>query len=267
MFVFWCLMRALPLILPSIPFGSTIVMCLSSAQIGTTWVKFPEDLNPSYRRFLISQGGKRASVLELIGENIPYRNICEYNHPGQSCLTHGVIYITKSFMRGVKLYAPLQLLFYIFSSRRSVSYSLLGLVRSSAFMAFYCSFCWVATCIGFSKYIVHPSKRLTPTALFSRLWLAGLAVLIEKPSRRPELAQYCATYALDTVYNHCVNRNIIKPNHQYIGTLVLCFSWFILLWNFREQPTILSKWLLGIVDKEKLESNSEHPQELSPQAL
>lgn len=248
-FVLWCLMRALPFILPSIPYGSTLAMCLASTQIATAWVKRPEELNQSYRKFLISQGGKRASTLEIMkNSSLPASLVCQVNHPGQSCLEHGITYTTKSFFRGMRLYAPLQLLFFIMSSNRSVKKSLIGLLKSSLFMMFYCSSAWVLLCLNFKKPFVSEFSKFDSKALYLRLWISGLGVLIENPSRRRELAQYCCTYAADSLYRRGVVEGKVSPNLS-IGKLILAFSWFLLMWNYESQPKVLSKWLLGLRDK------------------
>ena len=249
-FVLWCLMRGLPFILPRIPYGPTLAMCLAATQIGTTWVKRPLELDQSYRKFLISQGGKRASVLEMFGnEDIPVRMLCAINHPGQSCSGHAVRYCLQSFLRAVKLYAPLQLAFFIMSQNRSVKKSLIGLLKSSLFMVFYCASAWVILCINFKKPFVSDHSTISTKALYMRLWISGLGVLIENPSRRSELAQYCCTYAADSLYKHGLVRGMYTPNRA-IGIAVLAFSWFLLMWNHRSQPKVLSKWLLEFKAKE-----------------
>lgn len=250
-FVLWCLMRAIPFILPQIPYGSTIAACLAATQIGTTWVKRPEELDQSYRKFLISQGGKRANILETFkNPEIPTRLICYLNHPGETCTQHGIKYCSKSFLRGMKLYAPLQLAVFIMSKNRSVSKSFIGLIKSSTFMMLYCASAWVLLCINFKRPFTNENSTISIKALYCRLWVCGLAVLVENPARRSELAQYCCTYAADSLYKRFLVEGKVKPNH-FIGVLTLAFSWFLLMWNHEQQPKVLSKWLLGFNVKEK----------------
>ena len=242
LFVCWFLTRAGSLVIPKIPFGSTIGLCWASSQIGASWVRSPDDLDPSYRKFLGIQGGKSMKILNKLRGTVYIHDLCNINHPGKSCSTHATLYFVESFKRGLKLYAPLQLILFLLSSRKSVKYSLIGLLRSSLFMAVYCSFCWSSICVTYSKLLTDQNSKLTAKSLYLRGWTAGLALLIEKESKRGELAKYCITYALDTLYRHYVIRGIIQPNkniHQFIS----CICWFIMLWNFKKQPKYLTDFL------------------------
>ena len=56
---FWCLVRALRCLpWPNIPYGSTIVMCIATAQIITSWIIRPEHLPKGYTNFLHVHGQK-----------------------------------------------------------------------------------------------------------------------------------------------------------------------------------------------------------------
>ena len=61
-----------------------------------------------------------------------------------------------------------------------------GLLRSSLFLSLYCTLAWRGACTGFTA-----SGRTTGGVIAASCWVAGLAVLVEKRSRRMELALYC----------------------------------------------------------------------------
>jgi hypothetical protein len=62
----------------------------------------------------------------------------------------------------------------------------LGMLRSSAFLALYCTLAWRGLCAG-----VNGAGRTTGAVITLSCWTGGLATLVEKKSRRMELALYC----------------------------------------------------------------------------
>ena len=68
-----------------------------------------------------------------------------------------------------------------------------GAGRSSAFLAAYCACAWLAP-DALQRLVFGTLSGWTVSASVP---LAGLAVLIEKPSRRQELGVYCASRALE----------------------------------------------------------------------
>lgn len=69
-----------------------------------------------------------------------------------------------------------------------------GVLRSSLFLSLYVSLAWRGACTGFAV-----AGRSTGAVIASTCWLAGLAVLVEKKSRRMELALYCLSRVSCTV--------------------------------------------------------------------
>lgn len=60
------------------------------------------------------------------------------------------------------------------------------MLRSSLFLGLYCTLAWRGVCTGF-----RASGRTSGAVIAGSCWVAGLAVLVEKRSRRMELALYC----------------------------------------------------------------------------
>ena len=60
------------------------------------------------------------------------------------------------------------------------------MLRSSAFVALYVALCFAGLCA-----LSNVTGKVTRPQLLAGATLAGLAVLVEKPSRRSELAMYC----------------------------------------------------------------------------
>jgi len=67
-----------------------------------------------------------------------------------------------------------------------------GALRSSAFLALYCALAWRGACTGFQM-----TKITSGPIIAASCWLAGLATLAEKKSRRMELALYCSSRAIE----------------------------------------------------------------------
>lgn len=144
-------------------------------------------------------------------------------------------------MKAVKLYAPLHLVLFAMSKRRSVSSFFMNLSRSAVFLTAYCA---MALCSGCVIYRFIPRSRLT---LISHTWLAGLPILFERQGRRVELAAYVTTYALDSLYRMTVKRGMVRSGgHPIIGRLTLIVCSGLLLHHAGQLPPLISQWLLGV---------------------
>jgi hypothetical protein len=102
--------------------------------------------------------------------------------------------------------------------------------------------------------------------MFFHVWFAGLATLIERPSRQPELAgkyfnsalklgknimlitknlAYCATYALDSVYATAKMNNWIAPWPMLTKVLIV-ISCSVMLHFYKQQTAVLTSWVLDL---------------------
>eukprot|EP01121_Diplochlamys_sp_Union-15-3_P019753 TRINITY_DN7517_c0_g1_i1.p1 TRINITY_DN7517_c0_g1~~TRINITY_DN7517_c0_g1_i1.p1 ORF type:complete len:283 (-),score=2.84 TRINITY_DN7517_c0_g1_i1:28-876(-) len=237
--VFWCLMRALRCISPSVPYGSVIVMCLSAAQILSAWIVAPHELSPTYLKFLNHHGGQSRELLNsLTSINC---TPCTVLHPGISCTKHFPIFFVDGFLRALRVYTPLYLAFLLFSGNKSILNFVKNVVRSSAFLSAYCALSWLSACI-FYNTTQQPVGRLQ---LLLHTWLGGLATLLERPSRRPELAVYCATYALESIYRHFRNRGIF-PRLPWLGMITMICSFSIMLYHTDQMPVFVKNFLFRV---------------------
>ncbi|KAL6075939.1 hypothetical protein QOT17_003249 [Balamuthia mandrillaris] len=139
--------------------------------------------------------------------------------------------------------------------REAVPVYISNLMRSSAFLATYCTVAW-ASCYPYytflwwlNRHITTPSYRFVlrptrgPTMFYCMI--AGLAVLIEKPRRRSMLAAYCLTYALDSLYRGLLRHTTVRPS-PLVAFVLMTFSAAVMVQHHRNQPAFLIKWLLGI---------------------
>ena len=106
------------------------------------------------------------------------------------------------FLRALPLYAPVHLVpLLLFSSQRllrrplqSLGGSAFSIARSSAFLSTYCTMGWVGLCSWANLHRLFPA--VVPLSEFQAVAagvLCGVAVLLEKRSRRIELALYTTT--------------------------------------------------------------------------
>ena len=64
-FTIWAAIRALRCILPDIPFGSVIGMVVAAPFILPPYVFAPDELHPTYAKFLLIHGGQSKEVVKV----------------------------------------------------------------------------------------------------------------------------------------------------------------------------------------------------------
>jgi hypothetical protein len=64
-------------------------------------------------------------------------------------------------------------------------------------------------------------------------------------SRRSELAAYCATYSVDCIYKYLVKHGHVRPINS-VGTVLAAFALGLMFKNHKDQPVLLTRWILGI---------------------
>jgi len=248
----WLLVRALRFSLPSIKHGDIIIMCLSASQILSSWIRAPEDLAPSYLHFLYHQGGKSKKLLKIYLPGNPIQAIpCDYSHPGYSCWSHVPYYFLGGLRRALPVYIPVHLISLFLSRRKSLSIFFLNLIRSSMFLSGYCTLAWFSSCMYFRMYPGVTRKKLLVCT-----WFSGLSLLLEHPSRRPELAAYCLTHAIHSIWNFGKKKKYVSPNN-FMASLLMMISIGILLHHWKNQPQFITKYLYGLNSKKETKNKPQ----------
>jgi len=243
--VFWILIRAFYNVVPSIPLGSTIVMCLSASQLLSSWIFAPPtQLNKSFRSFLNWQGGQLVDDINFYQRFEPpgLNNACFLIHPDSSCGFYSIHFFLSGLYRALRLYLPLYGLLFITSQKKSIYHLLENLVRSCFFLSAYCTLGWASACV---YYKIKP--EISRKSLAMHTWISGLAVLLERPGRRSELAIYCLTYAMDSLYRW-YKETYKESGFQLPTRLLLVLSGSILFHHHLNQPSFVMKWLLQLKD-------------------
>lgn len=266
-FVFWIAVRALRCVweesalnawTSKIPFLPTIVMCWSANEILCRWIRTPHHLDPSYKRFLDIQGGRPMFYYDAMRNRAS--PVSDPMRAFGFGLSDAISFMPAAMKRAARLYAPLYALLLAVSmlqarnrtperAKRALSNFVTNLFRSSAFLAVYCTMAWTSFSVWpFSRiYSVDPANSyMLGRNLAWHGWMSGLATLIERKERRPELAAYCASYALDGMWTGTTLRlGVPERLKTVIMSLLLISSCAALIHYHSKQPAVVTKWLLG----------------------
>ncbi|KAJ9509276.1 hypothetical protein QJQ45_001728 [Haematococcus lacustris] len=193
-------------------------------QIVYSFIMQPSSLPPSYIRFIMRQAGKEPHVWTAVREQA-LRNWrllglglhvpptaqalllgqpltpCEFWHPGQSCLEHTLTNVPASYARALAVYVPVYLVPALLVHRQKLASQpqlLLpklaqGIGRSALFLTAFIALAFGSVCAGFAVTGVSTGPLIAACTA-----AGGLAVLLEKKSRRMELALYCLSRAAES---------------------------------------------------------------------
>jgi len=251
LFAIWLLVRAIRCITPHIPFASTFTMCLSASQILSSYARAPKELDGAYYKFLKIHGGLPKENLHVLLTKNDIKNLCTITHPGKTCKKYLFGFFFEEFQRAMRVYVPLYVVFFIFSRSKNIKFLVENLLRSSAFLAAYCTLAWGSGCLF---HRIFPNTFVSRKSLFFHTFVSGLATLIERRNRRNELAAYCATYALDSIMKSITASDTI-PEIPYFTPFIFCIALAILVKHRKQQPWIFSHFMLG--DEHKSKKNDE----------
>ena len=220
--------------------GDTLMMCLSSSQVLYSWIMVPKALGSSYVSFLNVHGGKPtwvyAALRHIVESNAAGARVdvsrilpASVRQPGEprgwqrartitpiilrdghSFWTHGLTFLLEAYRRSLPVYLPVYFVPALLVHRKSflnsdlklVKKSLQGAARSSLFLASYCTLAWQACMAGsVVSSALFGRQSLNGAWLYAITAAPGLATLLEKKSRRMELAVYVASRAVESWVN------------------------------------------------------------------
>jgi len=241
-FIIWLLLKTIRTMIPNIPGGSTLIMCVAASQLLSQWWLNPRTHSPSYRSFLVTQSGRTSEELAQLHQlvPIPVHTTCEINHPEQSHLT----FLIRQFIPGLKtaipLYLPVHLFGQLTAKKKSLAVFLENVIRSSVFLALY----------GVVMYSGHCFlSSITPGFSRSQMMIAsfwcGLTTLIERESRRAELAHYCTAQAINCFWRNLIFEGKVR-SRPWVGQLILSIAVSSMVGTFEKQPAFIMKNLFGL---------------------
>ncbi|CAM6126178.1 unnamed protein product [Calypogeia fissa] len=272
--------------------GDTFLMCLSSSQILYAWIMYPKSLPSSYISFLNKHGGKDTSIIHAVkalalkkglpeklsavtqhyhsrGVNVDLTSDiklpCQIIHGGQGCEEHFLSFIKDSYLRSLPVYLPVYLVPALIVHRQGLfarplpllSKTLLGTARSSLFLATYCASAWLWTC-----WLFRGAGQCNPFLVAAGTFPTGLAVLLEKKSRRMELALYCFSRAIESFAICASDSSLLKqrelriPNR--VDVVLFSIATSIIMHCYAEERDVFRSkylnvldWVFGIPDPKK----------------
>lgn len=250
-------------------YGDTLLFAVASAQVMYAYVIRPETLPPSYLAFIerISPIPKnvigsvrdccrnRPVDMETLknhcrkhGRDLPLANNrpgtipCAIMHPKhESCLVHNQAVFVKAFRSTFPLYLSLSTVpVLVFNTNafmqkplRSVGRSLLSAVQSTTFLSAFVSIYMGAVCLH--RKLELPDHKLN---YFVGGLLSGCALLVEKKSRRSELALYVMPRAIDALFLSMVDRKYLPSiPHGEVVLFSLCMGSLMYYYD-HEQGTV-----------------------------
>ncbi|KAL0661724.1 hypothetical protein Bca4012_098561 [Brassica carinata] len=259
--------------------GDLFLMCLSSSQILSAYILKQESLPSSYKSFLNKHSGKDLSILQGIKDLAsakPFTNLraiekhyksvgldikldpnmkipCSMIHGGESCTKHGFTFFLQAYMRALPVYVPVYLIPALIVHRQDLlkkQYSILGkglfgTARSSLFLSTYCTSAWVWTCLLF-RTLDTCNIPLVAIATFP----TGLALAIEKKSRRIEISLYCLARAIESFFTSMTEAGYIRPPKilRRADVVVFSVSTAIIMHCYAQEREVFRSKYLNVLD-------------------
>ncbi|KAK4352404.1 hypothetical protein RND71_027922 [Anisodus tanguticus] len=233
--------------------GDIFLMCLSSSQILSAYILKQDSLHPSYKSFLNKHGGKAQVILQGVrdlacGNSVvnldaienhykssgvdikldPQMKVpCSIIHENQGCGAHFISFLIQAYKRALPVYLPVYLVPALIVHRQGLlkrpntiwAKGLLGTARSSLFLSVYCSSAWLWTCLLFRLF-----KRCNIPMVALGTFPTGLALAIEKKSRRIEISLYCLARALESFFTCMADVGYLPQSEKLKRADVVIFS-------------------------------------------
>ncbi|CAN8314237.1 unnamed protein product [Cochlearia groenlandica] len=259
--------------------GDLFLMCLASSQILSAYILKQESLPSSYKSFLNKQGGKDLSIIQGVKDLASaqpftslraiekhYKSVgvhikldpnmkvpCSIIHGKESCTKHSIIFFFQAYKRALPVYIPVYLIPALIVHRQDLlkkQYSilgkgLLGTARSSLFLSTYCTSAWAWTCLLFRTFETC-NIPLVAIATFP----TGLALAIEKKSRRIEISLYCLARAIESFFTCMTDAGYIRPPKflRRADVVVFSVSTAIIMHCYAQERDVFRSKYLNVLD-------------------
>ncbi|KAE9608195.1 putative transmembrane protein [Lupinus albus] len=259
--------------------GDIFLMCLSSSQILSAYILKQESLPSSYKSFLNKHGGKDMVVLngvKDIASGKPFTNLeavekyyktmgvnmkldpnmkvpCSIVHGNQSCTGHFFSFLLQAYKRALPVYLPVYLIPALIVHRQGLlkrphsilAKGLVGTARSSLFLSMYCTSAWMWTCFLFSLF-----KRCNIPMVAMGTFPTGLALAIEKKSRRIEISLYCLARAIESFFTCLADEGYLPQSRKIkrADVVVFSLSTAIIMHCYAEEREVFRSKYLNVLD-------------------
>ncbi|GAV63569.1 hypothetical protein CFOL_v3_07087 [Cephalotus follicularis] len=259
--------------------GDIFLMCLSSSQILSAYILKQESLPPSYKSFLNKHGGKDAVILQGVKEianGLPFTKLeaieryykaigydikldpemkvpCSIIHGNQSCSGHFASFLIQAYKRALPVYLPVYLIPALIVHRQDLlkrpytilGKGILGTARSRLFLSIYCTSAWMWTCILFRIF-----KRCNIPMVAMGTFPTGLALGIEKKSRRLEISLYCLARAIESFFTCLADVGYLPRSRKVkrADVVVFSLSTAIIMHCYAQEREVFRSKYLNVLD-------------------
>ncbi|KAJ4952967.1 hypothetical protein NE237_029799 [Protea cynaroides] len=259
--------------------GDIFLMCLSSSQILSAYLLERDSLPRSYKSFLDKHSGKDSVILQGIKEiacGMPFTNLegiekyykskgvdikldpqmkvpCSIIHEHQSCGAHIISFFIQAYGRALPVYVPVYFIPALIVHRLDLlkrsnticGKGLLGTARSSLFLSAYCSSVWFWTCFLFRIF-----KWCNIPMVAMGTFPTGLALAIEKKSRRMEISLYCFARAIESFFMCMVKAGLLPwPKRvKRADVVIFSLSTAIIMHCYAQEREVFRSKYLNVLD-------------------
>ncbi|VFQ86735.1 unnamed protein product [Cuscuta campestris] len=260
--------------------GDLFLMCLSSSQILSAYILKQNSLPLSYKSFLNKHGGKDLVILNGVKDlacGRPVKNLhaieryykstgidlkldphmkvpCTMVHGDQSCGAHFLTFLIQAYKRALPVYLPVYLIPALIVHRQGLlkrPYTILwkgifGTARSSLFLSMYCASAWLWTCILFRIF-----KRCNIPTVAVGTFPTGLALGIEKKSRRIEISLYCLARAIESFFTTMADVGCLPQrmkNMKRVDMVIFSISTAIIMHCYATERDVFKSKYLNVLD-------------------
>lgn len=258
--------------------GDSLLFALACAQVMYAFIMRPESLPKSYRDFIQKTGPVAAPVYKAVRESCRGSRVdveslsaylsskgvsssinleefpsiipCSLIHPNtDSCLTHNARAASATFRKTFPLYFSLTLVPFVVlhlqkfmdSPARTCWHAVRGAVRSTAFLSAF---------VGIFQGVICLHRKVASKDHKLIYWIAGgvaaLSVLLEKKSRRKELALYVLPRAGDSLWYILVNRHLL-PSIKNAEVALFCGCMGGIMYYLEHEPDTMAPFLRGLI--------------------
>lgn len=261
-------------------YGDIFLMCLSSSQILSAYILKQDSLPPSYQSFLHKHGGKDMAIIQAVKElacGMPISNLemiennyrslgvninldpnmkvpCSMVHGNQSCQMHVISFLLQAYKRAVPVYLPVYLVPALIVHRQDLlkrpstilQKSIFGIARSSLFLSTYCASAWMWTCILFKIF-----KICNIPIVAMGTFAPGLALAIEKKSRRMEISLYCLARAIESFFICMSDVGYLPPSVRMIkraDVVIFSLSTAVIMHCYAQEREVFRSKYLNVLD-------------------
>ncbi|XP_048326477.1 uncharacterized protein LOC125421452 isoform X1 [Ziziphus jujuba] len=258
--------------------GDSLLFAFACAQVMYSFVMRPESLPKSYQDFIQKTGPVAQPVYKAVRDccrgypvdivslsaflserkksnhveltEFPSIIPCSIIHPDtNSCLAHNADATTATFRKTFPLYFSLTFVPFVVlhlqkfmdAPARTCWLAVKGAVRSTAFLSAF---------VGIFQGVICLHRKVSPKDHKLVYWIAGgisaLSVLLEKKSRRGELALYVLPRAGDSLWYILVNRHLL-PDIKNAEVFLFCLCMGGIMYYLEYEPDTMAPFLRGLI--------------------